>query len=399
MKRTKRLLSVILCLLFVCSATIVAFASDYANENNGKGKSASNEAVEANTDFEKNRTNASDLPKDKDRIAYPVSDVTANWPEYIPYQSTSYTSFDGDEGEKYEVYMPTDLGKSLIMEAKAYDLESLHNDQLGAVFQLDLMLDEASLLAQIVAGNVGVVSAGGIGVGLTGGVTQTIIGTLGVGGLLSNACYYAGDYYTGLSNNGFYSMDSITIGINNSIGHSISKSTSVNYSAKSGGSNELGGSIGLEMKFKSEFSSTISTNYGITAGQSGSTGNSLSMTFAKRTDAELRDAAWRIVEYKAIVPLKICLFKNIVDENDIIVDNKPDPVETYYVKEYLLSGYCREWANGYIEHWNTGKLVFRADFYKGFLTPYEASIKNKENIVEKDFIDKYTIEDGVVGGN
>jgi hypothetical protein len=32
-----------------------------------------------------------------------------------------------------------------------------------------------------------------------------------------------------------------------------------------------------------------------------------------------------------------------------------------------MHGVCRVFANGYIEHWNTGKLVTYADFFEGFL--------------------------------
>ncbi len=41
--------------------------------------------------------------------------------------------------------------------------------------------------------------------------------------------------------------------------------------------------------------------------------------------------------------------------------------EGYYIC-YLMTGTCREWADGYIEHWSTGKKVSIDDFYGEYLS-------------------------------
>lgn len=64
---------------------------------------------------------------------------------------------------------------------------------------------------------------------------------------------------------------------------------------------------------------------------------------------------WRIVEYKVMVPMLIRVYEN----NNLVY-------ELYYLA-YLMSGLCREWSDGYIEHWATGQRVLKSDFYGDFL--------------------------------
>ncbi|HEY8444840.1 MAG TPA: hypothetical protein VIK94_01780 [Bacilli bacterium] len=60
---------------------------------------------------------------------------------------------------------------------------------------------------------------------------------------------------------------------------------------------------------------------------------------------------WRIVQYQVQLPV----FIEIYEDNRLVK-------EGYYICN-LMSGLCREWADGYIEHWSTGKRVTVDDFY------------------------------------
>ena len=155
----------------------------------------------------------------------------------------------------------------------------------------------------------------------------------------------------------------------------VVKTNSTDSTYSVGGSSSLSTQIRI---FGQKIGGSITTNassalkYGVNyqQGQSMNNSYSVSRTFSARQDAEVKDVGWKLVEYVVRVPYKIEVFS---DEDDGLI-------ATSYVTQDLLKGVCRVFANGYIEHWNTGKLVNYADFFEGFVTAKELIEKAKNEI-------------------
>lgn len=151
---------------------------------------------------------------------------------------------------------------------------------------------------------------------------------------------------------------------------SSASSVNVTYQVSSGAtkdfSNSFSTSIGFDIK---EDIDAILVDVSITSKLSLQTTNtfkdsasltetrSLSRTFAAIPNPDGTIAPWRVVQYTVQIPVKLDIF----DEAGTLVNSG------YYLLN-MMTGTCREWATGHIEHWNTGEKVSLADFYGEFLT-------------------------------
>lgn len=125
----------------------------------------------------------------------------------------------------------------------------------------------------------------------------------------------------------------------------------------------------LTSTFESALGYETSVDNAFTTG----TGNSVTRTFEKRTDEKVNNVAWRLVEYEAIVSMKVALQTKVLNDDNTVSWVFSD--ETYTIQAKLYTGIVREWANGYIEDWYTGDLVFRADFFGELQTETQLSEK------------------------
>lgn len=160
---------------------------------------------------------------------------------------------------------------------------------------------------------------------------------------------------------------------NSSDNSSISKSI-----AQGGGlSNSIttGQTAGGEVSATHDASTAIGYGTDFSASQQTNFTHSVTRTFEKRTEEEVRDVGWKLCEYVVKVPYYIEVVKTYEDGDN---KQKQSTLYSQYVTYNLLSGVCRVFANGYIEHWFTGDLVVYADFFEGFLTVPELVEKAKE---------------------
>ena len=88
-----------------------------------------------------------------------------------------------------------------------------------------------------------------------------------------------------------------------------------------------------------------------------------SRTFSARDDDSVKNVGWKLCKYVVRVPYYIEAVK-VSGADETLVYSQ-------YVTYDLLTGVSRVFANGYIEHWNTGELVPYADFFEGFVTAQE----------------------------
>ena len=378
-----KIVSLALSASLVCSTTLFAFAFDEHNLSEESLKSDSifqTVTVDANEDFEKNRSTAPSLVGEKVQLEYPEM-PEKNWMEYIEYRNDPYYTFvdENDANLRYKIYMPVDLN-SPIMEVSAYKINDLSQNE----YKIQIGSDEVDALSYITTmGCLTVLASGGVISGIEGILVQNIFNSVGAGGLQKNAQYYSSEYFTGLSFTGFYNVDSITIAINNSEGYSIQKSTNMNTSNSAGGETKASfGPTLAKVEIASQITNSVSYSLGINNGQSGSTGNSVSMTYSRRRDPEIDNVPWRIVECEAVISMKICQEDRVYNEDGTSewVKNEDG---VWYLKQNLFKTYCREWANGYIEHWGTGNLCFRAEFFEGFLTQEQVKKDAKEKVKEE----------------
>ncbi len=311
--------------------------------------------------------------------------ATKEWFEYVDYSLLSQEK--DDDGNTYKIYAPADYASSSIMAVRDFNPNQLSGK--GNVMDC-YWRDMAVMFANIAAANGSVVIAGGIQVGIAGLLRQEAV-AVGAAGLitgntdiLKKAPYYASpefmgipnnDKWNGISNSGFYSCNSLSISMSASETFNVVKTNSTDSTYSVGGSSSLSTQIRI---FGQKIGGSITTNassalkYGVNyqQGQSMNNSYSVSRTFSARQDAEVKDVGWKLVEYVVRVPYKIEVFS---DEDDGLI-------ATSYVTQDLLKGVCRVFANGYIEHWNTGKLVNYADFFEGFVTAKELIEKAKNEI-------------------
>lgn len=103
--------------------------------------------------------------------------------------------------------------------------------------------------------------------------------------------------------------------------------------------------------------STISLNEGETA--------TFSRTFNAIPEANGTIVPWQVVKYD----VQMAVFVRVYKKNDYRLYKEG------YLMLNLMSGVCRRWANGYIEHWRTGEKVVIEDFMGEYLSP--ESLKNQ----------------------
>ncbi len=143
-------------------------------------------------------------------------------------------------------------------------------------------------------------------------------------------------------------------GKSESIEHSMTSGSGsgVNYSHAKDMSVELG--YGVDYQYGNEHSLSVGVN----------------RTFNAREDDEVKNVGWKLCEYIVKVPYYIEAIKTDAAGEETVLYGQ-------YVNYNLLNGVCRVFANGYIEHWYTGKLVTYADFFDGFITATELVDKAK----------------------
>ena len=133
------------------------------------------------------------------------------------------------------------------------------------------------------------------------------------------------------------------------VSYSISRGESRNFLAGLELGTE-GGLIGVLDKIKVEETISDST----------SKNKTLTRTFEKK---EGINAPWRIVQYYVQVPIKVEVLKgtSVIDHGYFLINT--------------ITGTCRQWADGTIEHWQNGERVTIENFESDFCTP--DSIRNR----------------------
>lgn len=323
--------------------------------------------------------NHSDLTGEKIQLDDPVLEEKS-WYEYVGYVY-SYTSEPDKDGNTYKIYLPADIANNSIMAIRDYELDGVDsNVSVGITF-----MDMLPVFEQIAAANIGVGLSGGITAAIYGGITQDIVagtiwGTMALNdNLLRDSKYYGSssfmgipdknatgkDKWDGVSNDGYYNASSLTISMTRSSQYSVQKTNTLSSSYSVQGNMEVKASVkalfvNAETTFKSQISSGL--NYGVNFQQGQSVNNSetVSRTFSARIDEEVKNVAWKLCEYIVEVPFYLEQY-----------DSEGNFVTDAYITYTYLNGVCRVFANGYIEHWNTGKLVTYSDFFEGFHTATE----------------------------
>lgn len=112
-----------------------------------------------------------------------------------------------------------------------------------------------------------------------------------------------------------------------------------------------------EERVSAGITSTISLNEGETA--------TFSRTFNAIPEANGTIVPWQVVKYD----VQMAVFVRVYKKNDYRLYKEG------YLMLNLMSGVCRRWANGYIEHWRTGEKVVIEDFMGENLSP--ESLKNQ----------------------
>ena len=297
------------------------------------------------------------------------------WFEYVDYV---YYNKESDGDLVYKIYTPVDYGTSSIMAVRDYNPDTVSgNSQTVKITDADWV----PMFGSISAANTAVIAGGGVTTGVLGMVAQNLT-SLGAKNafkdnddVLKNIPYYstpefmgiAGTEWGGISEKGFYNANSISISMTASETLNVAKtnSTDSTYSVGGKSSAKIGGGKVLKLFVDSEASiesnASSSLKYGVSfqQGQSVNNGITVQRTFSARTDDEVKDVGWKLVEYVVRVPYKVEV---------VSAENEDEVIATSFVTQDLLSGVCRVFANGYIEHWNTGELVNYADFFEGFIT-------------------------------
>ena len=299
------------------------------------------------------------------------------WVDCVDYEAKAFfTSEKETDGSYYELYIPEDFSTSLIMAIRDYQLDGVNQNTSVGINWMDLL----PMFGMILAGNGGVMASGGIVSGAYGMITESILTVTIAGTMLSseniiNASRY---YYTpsfmgipgdnkwnGISQDGFYTSSSLTISMTKTSSFSVSKTTSTSSKMSIGG--EFKSSLeanAFVAKVEQELVSKISSefSYGINFQQSQQVQQSetVSRTFSARTDEEVNGVGWKLCEYQAKLPMYVKLYNSEGNCEG----------ETYIEYNYL-QGVCRVFANGYIEHWNSGELVSYPEFFEGFCTATE----------------------------
>ena len=296
------------------------------------------------------------------------------WVECVEYSPEPYyTTEPDDDGNYYEIFVPEDLTSSLIMAIRDYQLEGVDKNSAVAITWSDL----APMFEMIVMGNVGVIASGGVISGVYGAIVESLIAddiwnTMRNSADIISACRYyqspsfmgipGDDDWKGISNEGFYTASQLSISMSKSSSFSVSKTNTMSSKLSIGGEFKssvkvsalfAASEINLNSKVSSEFS------YGVNFQQSQQVQQSetVSRTFSERKDEEVAGVGWKLCEYIAKIPVHVYGYNA---DGDCLG-------ETYLEYNYL-QGVCRVFANGYIEHWNTGELVSYPEFFEGFCT-------------------------------
>lgn len=301
-----------------------------------------------------------------------------SWYEYVEYDLTSPIKTETDkDGITYNIYAPIDYSVSSIMAIRDYNPSEINGEgtKVGVNWY-----DLIPVFESIAAGNVGVGLSGGVTVAIYGGLTQAAIaGTVwgvmeGNDDLLKNCKYYSTPTFMGIpglndwngvSNEGFYNCSSLTLQMSKSQQLNVEKTNTVSSSYSVEGNMAVKASVkaffvNATTDFTSKASSGLGYQLNFKQGQNVGNSESVSRTFSRRNDDEVKNVGWKLCEYVVQVPYYVVATQEIDGETVTVLEQ--------YVTYNLLSGVCSVYANGYIEHWGTGELVSYADFFEGFVT-------------------------------
>ena len=333
--------------------------------------------------------NHGDLAGEKIKLDEPQLEEKS-WYEYVDYVY-SYTSEKDDDDNPYEggyvykIYLPADIASSSIMAIRDYDPDE--NGIVGSTVSLGFTKELDTICRMFAAANIAVIGTGGITSGAYGlalqvtatssaGVINSVFADENVD-IVKNAPYYAksenvgipNSEWNGVSNKGFYNASSITVKWKTSNGVSFQKQNNLSGTYSAGGKTSLKaetevGAIFAKAKASAEIDANTSSamTYGFNYQQSQSVGNELELTrtFSARDDDEVKNVPWKLCEFVVEMPFFIEQY-----------DSDGNFVSNAYLTYTYLNGICRVFANGFIEHWNTGKLASYADFFEGFHTATE----------------------------
>lgn len=353
------------------SVLIALAANDWSFSNNNELATIETDAGVDVMDYTSTRN---DITGEKLTLEDPEI-AEKSWVECVDYTPTPYYTTEADEnGMYYEIYIPEDLSSSLIMAIRDYQIEGVdQNASVGITWQ-----DLAPMFEMIVMGNIGVIASGGVISGAYGAIVESLIAadiwnTIEKSSDIITACRYyqspafmgiPGDegWEKGITNESFYTASSLTISMAKSSSYSIAKTNTMSSKMSIGGEFKssvkvsalfAASEIDLNSKVSSEFS------YGVNFQQSQQVQQSqtVSRTFSARTEEVVNGVGWKLCEYIAKIPIHVYGYNA---DGDCLG-------ETYLEYNYL-QGVCRVFANGYIEHWNSGELVSYPEFFEGFCT-------------------------------
>ncbi|MBR1675890.1 MAG: hypothetical protein IJ706_01075 [Clostridia bacterium] len=375
MKKKSKILVSLICSVAMLSCATLGIISSASAETTSKSANSKPEKTVVG-DYAWTNPDIAETPPYLEEMSL----ADKEWFEYVDYQ---YYSSNTDDDYIYKIYTPTDYGKSSIMAIRDYNPDE--GGINGSTTAVSVSWQEyVEYLYLIAVGAVGVAGTGGLVAGIYGGVAQGVGAAAMLtclvteGDVLKNAPYYSlpefmginGDAdWNGISNTGFYVCDSMTISMSASETFSVQKTNSMDSTYTIKGSLKTKASVKAwfvtaEVEMNNEASNALKFGLNYQRGQSINNSITVSRTFSARKDKEVANIGWKLVEYVVRVPYRVDVMQTDEEGNESIV-------ATSYVTQDLLRGVCRVFANGYIEHWNTGELVAYADFFEGFITATE----------------------------
>ncbi|MBQ7712833.1 MAG: hypothetical protein IJT69_03340 [Clostridia bacterium] len=132
--------------------------------------------------------------------------------------------------------------------------------------------------------------------------------------------------------------------------YTTASSITVSYTISRGEARDF--TAGLELGMEGGLSGLLDkVKTDLTLSSSSSKNQTYTRTFEKVDEISI---PWRVVEYTVQLPIKV----KIINKSEVID-------EGFYLIN-IMTGTCRQWADGTIEHWQTGERVtienFEADF-------------------------------------
>ncbi len=140
--------------------------------------------------------------------------------------------------------------------------------------------------------------------------------------------------------------------------YTTANSISVEYSVENSFSLGFEEKVSSETKFGFLIEEAITLEFGSSQLMQTGKGQTFSRTFNAIPEVNGTIVPWQIVKYDVEMAILVRTYTT---------DYKLCGEGYFFLN--LMSGVCRRWANGYIEHWRTGEKVVVEDFMGNYLSP------------------------------